>query len=75
MQLKAHVLSHAVKEEDVRLMGKDTQKYIHNTFGVNYEIRNNYRLMKQLGIFWITSRSKPLKQGLVTQEAFKKILD
>jgi len=28
-----------------------------------------------LGIVWITSRSNPLKQGLVTQEAFKKILD
>ena len=29
MQLKAYVLSHAVKEEGGRLMGKDIQKYIH----------------------------------------------
>lgn len=75
VQLKAHVLSHAVKEEGGRLMGKDIQKYIHDTFGVNYEIRNIYRLMKQLEIVWITSRSKHPKQDLMAQEAFKKILD
>ena len=75
MQLKTHVLSHAVKEEGGRLMGKDIQKYIYDTFGVNYEIRNIYRLMKQLEIVWITTRSKHPKQDLVAQEAFKKILD
>ena len=75
IQLKTHVLSHAVKKEGGRLMGKDIQEYIHDTFGVNYEIRNIYRLMKQLEIVWIASRSKHPKQDLVAQEAFKKILD
>lgn len=74
-QLKAHVLAHAVKEQGGRLMGKDIQKYVLDTFGVSYEIRNIYRLMKQLEVVWITSRSKHPKQDLVAQDTFKKILD
>lgn len=72
-QLKEYVLKHAVKDQGGRLMGKDIQKYIHDTFGVKYEVRNIYRLMKTLEIVWITSRSKHPKQDLDAQEAFKKI--
>lgn len=72
-QLKEYVVAHSVKEQGGRLMGKDIQKYISDTFGVNYEIRNIYRLMKQLEVVWITSRSKHPKQDLDAQEAFKKI--
>lgn len=71
-QLKEYVISHAVKAQGGRLMGKDIQKYIQDTFNVNYCVRNIYRLMKELGIVWITSRSKHPKQDLAAQEAFKK---
>lgn len=71
-QLKEYVISHAVKVQGGRLMGKDIQKYIQETFNVNYCVRNIYRLMKELGIVWITSRSKHPKQDLAAQEAFKK---
>ena len=71
-QLKKHVIDSAVKENGGRLMGKDIQKYIHETFDVNYCVRNIYRLMKELDLVWITSRSKHPKQNLEAQEAFKK---
>jgi transposase len=55
-------------------MGKDIQKYIEETFDVNYQVRNIYRLMKELDIVWITSRSMYPKHDLAEQEAFKEIL-
>jgi transposase len=70
--LKKYILSHAVKPQGGRLMGKDIQKYIKETYGVSYQIRNIYRLMKELNIVWITSRSKHPKQDLEAQEYFKK---
>ena len=72
--IKAYVQEHAVKEQGGRLKGKDIQKYIHKTYGVSYCLRNIYRLMNELEIVWITSRSKHPKQDLCAQETFKKIL-
>lgn len=72
MQLKEYVIDHAVKAQGGRLMGKDIQKYIQEIFGVNYCVRNIYRLLKTLDVVWITSRSKHPKQDLAAQEAFKK---
>ncbi len=45
IQLKEYVIEHAVKAQGGRLMGKDIQKHIQETFNVNYQIRNIYRLM------------------------------
>lgn len=73
IQLKEYVIAHAVKVQGGRLMGKNIQKYIQETFDVSYCVRNIYRLMKELDIVWITSRSKHPKQDLAAQEAFKKI--
>ena len=53
-------------------MGKDILKYIQETYGVTYHIRNIYTLMKALDVVWITSRSKHPKQDLDAQENFKK---
>ena len=71
-QLKAYVVSHAIKEQGGRLMDKDIVKYIQKTYGVTYHVRNIYRLMKELKIVWITSRSKHPNQDLDAQEDFKK---
>ena len=71
-QLKTYVISHAIKEQGGRLMGKDIVKYIQEAFGVTYHVRNIYRLMKELKIVWITSRSKHPNQDLEAQEDFKK---
>lgn len=70
--LKEYVVSHAVKPQGGRLMGKDIQKHIQETYGVNYHVRNIYHLMQEMDLVWITSRSKHPKQDLAVQEAFKK---
>jgi len=46
-------------------MGKDIKKYIQESYGVDYHVRNIYRLMKELGLVWITSRSKHPKQDVM----------
>lgn len=74
-QIKEYVIAHSSKESGGRLMGKDVQKYIQETFSVTYKIRNIYRLMNELELVWITSRSMHPKQDLEAQEAFKKILN
>ncbi|MCP4325223.1 MAG: IS630 family transposase [Alteromonadales bacterium] len=71
--IKEYVIEHAVNEQGGRLMGKDIQKYIDETYGVNYCLRNIYRLLKELELSWITSRSKHPKHDLAAQEGFKKI--
>ena len=70
--LKEYIIANAVKKQGGRLMGKDIQKYIQETYLVTYKIRNIYRLMKELNLVWITSRSKHPKQDLEIQETFKK---
>jgi len=75
IQVREYVIANAAKENGGRLMGKDVQKYIQETFSVSYEIRNVYTLMKGLGLVWITSRSMHPKRDLEAQEAFKKILN
>lgn len=70
--LKKYVISHAVKPQGGRLMGKDIQKHIQEIYAVNYHVRNIYHLMKEMDLVWITSRSKHPKQDLEAQETFKK---
>ena len=53
-------------------MGKDIQKHIEEKFSVTYKIRNIYKLMKELNLVWITSRSRHPKQDLAAQDKFKK---
>ena len=45
-QLKKYVIAHAVKAQGGRLMDKDIQKYIQETYDVNYGVRNTYRLVR-----------------------------
>jgi hypothetical protein len=48
-------------------MGKYIQKHIHETYRVNYCLRNIYRLLNELELVWITSRSQHPKQDLAAQ--------
>ena len=65
-------MSCKAKPQGGRLMWKDIQKHIKDTYAVNYHVRSIYYLMKELNIVWITSRSKHPKQDLEAQEDFKK---
>ncbi len=56
-----------------RLQGADIQHYIATHFSIEYEISNIYRLLRELGFSWITSRSKHPKQSQAAQDVFKKL--
>ncbi len=72
-QLKDYVLDNAVKPKGGRLQGKDIALYIEKTFGVTYQKSALYQLLHNIGLSWITTRSKHPKQSEEAQEAFKKI--
>ena len=73
--LKQYIEHHSIKEGGGRLIGEDIQHYIHQKFGVDYKLRNIYRLLHALGFSWITSHSKHPKQSLAIQDEFKKNRD
>lgn len=72
-ELKKYVTSHAIKELGGRLQAKDISRYIEETFGVRYKQANIYRILHDIGLSWITTRSKHPKQNQEAQDAFKKI--
>ena len=55
-----------------RLRGEDIIKLIHREWGVTYSQSGIYYLMKDIGISWISARSKHPKQDEEAQEQFKK---
>lgn len=59
-------------EQGGRLTGLDIQSYIERQFGVRYHLNHVYKILKSIGLSWITSRSKHPKQSLEAQEEFKK---
>ena len=54
------------------MIAQDVRQYISDTFQIDYQLRNVYRIMDALGFGWITSRSKHPKQSQQTQDTFKK---
>ena len=71
--LKDFVIDSAIKPDGGRLQGKDVQHFIAEEFDVIYQKTNVYDTLHQLGLSWITTRSKHPKQSLDAQESFKKI--
>ncbi len=59
-------------QEGGRLIGKDIQRYIQAEFGIEYHLDHVYKILKGIGLSWITSRSKHPKQSEKIQEEFKK---
>ena len=70
--LKDFVIKNSAKAEGGRLVGEDILRYIEDSFDVTYGLRNVYRLMAELNLSWITSRSKHPNQSQEAQETFKK---
>ncbi|PMN53888.1 transposase [Vibrio lentus] len=56
-----------------RLQARDIGLYIESNFGTSYKKSALYQLLHDIGLSWITTRSKHPKQSLEAQEAFKKI--
>ena len=70
-------LSEFIKRTNTELQGgrltdEDIVHYISIEFGAHYHLNHIYKILKQLGFSWITSRSKHPKQSLQRQETFKK---
>ncbi len=70
--LKDFIIKHSTKAEGGRLVGEEIGRYIKDNFDVTYGIRNVYRLMAELDLSWITSRSKHPNQSEKAQDNFKK---
>ena len=56
-----------------RLRGEDIIQLIKDEWGVTYTLSGIYYLMKDIGMSWISTRSRHPKQDEVTQEQFKKL--
>lgn len=59
-------------KEGGQVLGKDIQKLLKEKFGVHYQIKGTYKLLKRLEIVYITGRSIHPKANLEAQEKFKK---
>ena len=57
-----------------RLRGEDIIQLIKDEWGVNYTLSGIYRLMKAIGMSWVSTRSKHPKQDEQAQQQFKKNL-
>lgn len=70
--VREFVLKHAVKEDGGRLIAEDVRLFMASELDTTYTLSNTYRLLHELKLSWITSRSRHPKQSEETQEAFKK---
>ena len=57
-----------------RLRGEDSIELIKNEWGVTYSLSGIYYLMKDIGMSWISTRSRHPKQDEQAQTDFKKTL-
>jgi len=73
-QLSNYISEQAKSEKGGRLVGADIQAYVLKEFGIKYHLSQIYKILKNLGFSWITSRSKHPKQSPEAQEDFKKNL-
>ncbi|MEZ8472043.1 winged helix-turn-helix domain-containing protein [Vibrio splendidus] len=62
-----------MKPEGGRLQGSDITQFILDEFDIYYQPSGAYRLLHELNLSWITTRSKHPKQSEEAQESFKKI--
>ena len=70
--LKNFVLSRAEDENGGRLNAHDIIEFVKKEHNVAYSLSGIYRVLHQLNLSWITSRSKHPKQDKEKQEEFKK---
>jgi transposase len=57
-----------------RLQGKDILELIKDEWGVTYSLSGIYYLMKDIGMSWVSTRSRHPKQDEQAQTDFKKTL-
>ena len=57
-----------------RLRGEDIIQLVKDEWGVEYTLSGIYRLMKAIGMSWVSTRSEHPKQDEQAQQPFKKTL-
>ena len=57
-----------------RLRGEDIIQLVKDEWGVEYTLSGIYRLMKAIGMSWVSTRSKHPEQDEQAQQQFKKTL-
>ena len=72
-ELSAWVNLQACSDEGGRITGTDVKNYLQTQFGISFHLNHVYKILKQLGFSWITSRSRHPKQSQEVIESFKKI--
>ena len=72
-QLGDFITCQSQNEHAGRLTGEKILNYIKAEFGVHYHHNAIYKLLKQLGFSWITSRSRHPKQQQGVQDAYIKL--
>lgn len=55
-----------------RIVGREVQKLIQETWGVKYALSSIYVVLSRLNLVWITSRSQHPQMDPALQEEFKK---
>ena len=73
MELTKYIKASSTSVEGGRLTGEDIADFIRRKFNTEFHPNHVYKLLKQIGFSWITSRSKHPKQSHESQEAFKKV--
>lgn len=72
-RLDRYIEFKAQSDEGGRLTMADIQQYISSEFNAEYHPNHIYKLLKSMGLRWITSRSRHPKQTQSLQDAFKTV--
>jgi len=72
--LKELILDEQKKMIGGRLIGKDIQRLIAETFGIKLSLAGIYLLLERIGLTWVSSRSQHPKKNKSYKTTSKKIL-
>ena len=67
------VIKQQASRKGGRLRGEDMRAMLKQNFGIECSLATVYGILKNVGMSWITSRSRHPKQDPAAQELFKKL--
>lgn len=71
-ELKQKIIKQQEEKKGGRLIGKDIGEIIFDSYKIEYHPNYVYEILKEIGLSWVSSRSRHPKQDKEAQEAFKK---
>lgn len=73
-ELKQRIINEQKEMKGGRLTGNDIGKMIFKHYKIEYNPNYVYEILDEIGLSWVSSRSRHPKQDKQAQEAFKKTL-